>query len=71
MLASTITVSARLEILLRRAVRRSLPLDRASSFWAAIAGFVMLIVKARQPGLHLPPPGDVLAMLHRGGDGHL
>lgn len=30
----------------------------AFSFWAAIAGFVMLIVKARQPGLRPPPPGD-------------
>jgi membrane glycosyltransferase len=28
------------------------------SFWAAIAGFAMLLVKARQPGLRQPPPGD-------------
>jgi membrane glycosyltransferase len=30
----------------------------AFSFWAAIAGFATLLVKARQPGLRPPAPGD-------------
>jgi membrane glycosyltransferase len=30
----------------------------AFSFWAAIAGFAMLLAKARQPGLRQPAPGD-------------
>jgi len=28
----------------------------AFSFWAAIAGFAMLLARAHQPGLHQPPP---------------